>query len=239
MGAMARLPRLIVPGLPHLVSQRAQHGQAMVRDDEDRRALLRLLREAAAQHRVALHAYSVLEGRLDLVATPETANGLSLLMQSVARRHAAGFNRRHARSGGLWEGRFRAAVLDPERWWLPAMLYVEQLGGVAAGERGGEPPRWSSQAHHTGRRIDPLLSVPPPYWTLGNTPFEREDAYRALLEQALTSAQVHAIEHALRGGWALGPPSFQQQVGGAADRPAAPRPRGRPRRAERPAAKPA
>jgi len=87
MGPMARLPRLIVPGLPHLVSQRAQHGQAMVRDDEDRRALLRLLREAAAQHRVALHAYSVLEGRLDLVATPETANGLSLLMQSVARRH--------------------------------------------------------------------------------------------------------------------------------------------------------
>jgi putative transposase len=237
---MARLPRLIVPGLPHLVSQRAQHGQAMVRDDEDRRALLRLLREAAVQQRVALHAYSVLEGRLDLVATPETATALSLLMQSVARRHAAGFNRRHARSGGLWEGRFRTAVLDPERWWLPAMLYVEQLGGGAVpGEPGGEWPRWSSQAHHTGQRVDPLLNVPPPYWTLGNTPFEREAAYRTLLEQALTSAQVQAIEHALRGGWALGPPSFQQQVGGAADRPAAPRPRGRPRRALAPAGRPA
>ena len=239
MAAMARLPRLIVPGLPHLVSQRAQHGQAMVRDDEDRRALLRLLREAAVQHRVALHAYSVLEDRLDLVATPDSATGLSLLMQSVARRHAAAFNRRHARSGGLWEGRFRAAVLDPERWWLPAMLYVEQLGGMAAPEPGGEPARWSSRAHHTGQRVDPLLSVPPPYWTLGNTPFEREAAYQALLEQALTSAQVRAIEQALRGGWALGPPSFQQQVGDEADRPAAPRPRGRPRRALPAVAKPA
>jgi putative transposase len=236
---MARLPRLIVPGLPHLVSQRAQHGQAMVRDDEDRQALLRLLREAAVQQGVALHAYSVLEGRLDLVATPATATALSVLMQSVARRHAAAFNRRHARSGGLWEGRFRAAVLDPERWWLAAMLYVEQLGGVgASGVPGGEvAPRWSSQAHHTGQRVDPVLSVPPPYWALGNTPFEREAAYRNLLEQALTSAQVHAIEHALRGGWALGPPSFQQQVGSGAHRPAAPRPRGRPRRAGPPASK--
>lgn len=238
---MARLPRLVVPGLPHLVSQRAQHGQAMVRDDADREALLRLLREAAAQQRVALHAYSVLEGRLDLVATPATATGLSLLMQSVARRHAAGFNRRHARSGGLWEGRFRAAVLDPERWWLPAMLYVEQLGGVPTpGAPGGEGmARWSSQAHHTGLRVDAQLSVPPPYWALGNTPFEREAAYRGLLEQALTLAQVQAIEHALRGGWALGPPSFQQQVGTGADRPAAPRPRGRPRRPEAASAKPA
>jgi putative transposase len=80
--------------------------------------------------------------------------------------------------------------------------------------------------------------VPPPYWALGNTPFEREAAYRELLEQALAATDVHAIEHALRGGWALGPPAFQQQVGSSADRPAAPRPRGRPRGSRTPAAKP-
>lgn len=229
---MARLPRLIVPGLPHLVSQRAQHGQAMVRDDDDRRALLELLREALGRQGVALHAWSVLEGRLDLVVTPPTAEALSLLMQSVARRHAAGFNRRHARSGGLWEGRFRAAVLDPERWLLPAMLYVELLAGPSAAQAAHAEPAnpWSSRAHHAGGRVDPLLSVPAPYWALGNTPFEREAAYRALLEQGLGPASSHAIEHALRGGWALGPPAFQLQVGSSADRPAAPRPRGRPRR---------
>lgn len=234
---MARLPRLIVPGLPHLVSQRAQHGQAMVRDDDDRRALLQLLREALARQRVALHAYSVLEGRLDLVVTPPAADSLSLMMQSVARRHAAGFNRRHARSGGLWEGRFRAAVLDPQRWLLPAMLYVELLAGPsAAGAAHAEPAdAWSSRAHHAGGRIDPLLTEPASYWALGNTPFEREAAYRALLEQGLAPASSHAIEHALRGGWALGPPVFQQQVGSLADRPAAPRPRGRPRRSAAPA----
>ena len=230
---MARLPRLIVPGLPHLVSQRAQHGQAMVRDDEDRRALLALLREGLARQRVALHAYSLHEGRLDLVATPATAEGLSLLMQSVARRHAAAYNRRHARSGGLWEGRFRAAVLEPERWLLAAMQYVEQAGAPALPGPGGaaSPDPWSSRSHHTGRRVDPLLTEPAPYWSLGNTPVEREAAYRELLEQGLAPAQSTAIEQALRGGWALGSSAFQQQVGLGAARPAAPRPRGRPRRA--------
>ncbi|WP_428420119.1 transposase [Methylibium sp.] len=223
---MARLPRLIVPALPHLVSQRAQHGQVMVHDDVDRRSLMQLLREAASQHRVAVHAYSVLDGRFDLVATPERANGLSLVMQSVARRHASAFNRRHGRTGGLWEGRFRAAVIEPESWLLPCMVYVEQLGREA--HAGTQTLVCSSEAPHRGRGADPLLVHPGAYWALGNTPFEREMAYGELLEHPLLIRQVQVIEAALRGGWALGSVAFATQLTSAGARPAAPRPRGRP-----------
>lgn len=228
---MARLPRLILAGLPHLLSQRAQHGQPMVRDDDDRRALLGLLREAALRHRVALHAYAVLEGRFDLVATPESAEGLSLLMQAVARRHAAAYNRRHGRTGGLWEGRYRAAVLEPEAWLLKAMVYVEHLAARgAAPDEAVSMPAWSSQAAHCGGRADPLLTDPAAYWALGNTPFEREAAYCRRFEQALTSVESATIEQALRGGWVLGSRGFIDRLGAGLERAARPRPPGRPRR---------
>jgi putative transposase len=224
--AMARLPRLIIGNLPHLVSQRAQHGQGMVRDDTDRAGLLRLLREVSIECRVKLYAYAMLEARLDLVACPADAAGLSRMMQAVARRHAAAFNRRHGRIGGLWEGRFRAAVLEPPSWLLHCMVYVEQL--AAAAPFGAIESRWSSEAHHCGLKVDPLLSDPAEYWALGNTPFEREAQYRARREQGLTSIQLARIEAALRGGWVLGSEPFAAALPLTEPRPTAPRPRGRP-----------
>lgn len=220
---MARLPRLIVAGLPHLLSQRAQHGQIMVRDDTDRLGLLRLLAEAARQRGVAIHAYALREHRFDLVATPTEPEGLSTMMQTVARRHAASFNRCHGRQGGLWEGRFRVALLEPESWLLPAMVYVERLPGTAAAG-------WVSRAAHEGRAVAPALTDPPAYWAFGNTPFEREMNYRAYLERSLTSDQMARIEMALRGGWVLGSEGFAGQQAAASGRPASPRRRGRPRR---------
>lgn len=220
---MARLPRLLVAGLPHLLSQRAQHGQAIFRDDDDRLELLGLLTEAARREGVALHAYGLRDARFDLVATPPAAPALSAMMQSVARRHAAAFNRRHGRSGGLWEGRFRAAVVEPERWLLDAMVYAERLPSAPA------LGVWASRAGHAGAAVAPLVVDPPPYWALGNTPFEREVVYQSKLEHALTSSQLAKIEMALRGGWALGSASFAMALAGPEGRPTSPRQRGRPR----------
>lgn len=230
---MARSPRLLVAGLPHLLSQRAQHGQVMVRDDDDRRSLLQLLRETAAQHGVALHAYAVLDRRFDLVATPQQAAGLSRLMQAVARRHASAFNRRYQRTGGLWEGRFRAAVIEPESWLLKCMVYVEQLTPAETSREGGSAlgSAWSSRAGHCGQAADSLLTDPIAYWLLGNTPFEREAAYRALCEHALTSLERNKIEGALRGGGVLARTAFAERLLHSEGRLVRPRPRGRPRKA--------
>lgn len=225
---MARLPRLLVDGLPHLISQRAQHGQTMVRDEPDRVALLQLLREVAAVHHVSLHAWSLLDARLDLVATAADAQHLSLLMQAVARRHAAAFNRRHARRGSLWEGRFRAAVIEPGEWLLRCMVHVDLLDATDA-TTAADSAR-SSRAAHGGEARDALFSAPDAYWALGNTPFEREAAYRLRLQQGLAASQAHAVEASLRGGWPLGSAGFAQKLADTAGRPTVPRPRGRPRR---------
>ena len=227
---MARLPRLLVDGLPHLISLRAQHGQVMLRDEADRQTQLALLREAAALQRVSLHAWSLEDTSLDLVASAAAGPSLSLMMQSVARRHAAAFNRRHDRRGSLWEGRFRASVIEPGAWLLRCMVHVDLL----AGPEGGDPSERnrSSWAAHVGAIREPLFRPPEAYWALGNTPFEREAAFRGLLQQGLSAPQEAALESALRGGWPIGSAGFVEGLALKVGRPTQPRPRGRPRRSQ-------
>ena len=230
---MARLPRLALADLPHLVLQRGLSNGPVFADADDRRTYLGALHEAAANLRVVVHAYALLDDQDRLLLTPPSAEALSQLMQAVGRRYVSAHNRRHGRAGTLWDGRFRATVLDAEPWLLAAAREIEQspqrLGLVA---RACDWP-WSSAGHHLGRHRDPVVSAHPLFWTLGNTPFERELAWQRLLDEPLPVAQQQQIESALLKGWPLGSGAFLANLAGSTDRPLAPRPRGRPPRAPR------
>lgn len=229
---MARLPRLGVAGWPHLVVQRVHDGQLLARDDTDRQALLTALRDAARQHGVAVHAYALCPDHLHLLATPAQEDSLSLTMQALGRRYVAAYNRRHGRQGGLWVGRFRATVLDPAQFLLPAMVFVEQHGVRAGRVQREEDEPWSSARHHLGLGADPLVADHPLFWALGNTPFEREAAWRRRLEEGLTGAQCRQLAEAMHKGWALGEGPQLGALEQLAGRPVRPRPRGRPRKTD-------
>ena len=224
---MSRLPRLALAGHPHLVLQRGVHGQPVFVDDEDHRLFIARLGEAAAACGVAIHAYVLLPGEVQILATPQEANGLGRMMQSVARTYVAAFNRRHGRAGTLWRSRYRATVLEAQALLVTCMRYVESRP-VYAGQPSAVDYPWSSAAHHVGRQASPLVTDHPAYWRLGNTPFEREAAYRALLEQALTAKEMQRIEEAAEKGWALGSERFVQELSQQTPRRLRPLSRGRP-----------
>jgi putative transposase len=227
---MARLPRLVLPGQPHHIIQRGNNRQAIVVDDKDRQHFLAMLRECALTHQVAIHAYVLMDNHVHLLATPQQVEGLSRMMQSLGRRYVGWFNHRHGRSGTLWEGRFRAAVIEGERHLLACARYIE-LNPLRAGMlMDAASFAWSSCAHHLGRRRDPLVTEHPMYWALGNTPFEREAAYRELLEQGLSDEEVEALTASALKGWPLGSAGFLQGLATQVDRPMRPRSRGRPRK---------
>ena len=96
-------------------------------DDEDRRQYLAALQEAARAHGVAVHAYALLDNQVQLLLTPPTEAALSRMMQALGRRYVAAFNRRHGRSGTLWEGRFRAAVVQPGAHALQSLRLIDGL----------------------------------------------------------------------------------------------------------------
>ena len=168
---MARLPRLTLPGYPHHIIQRGNNRQMIFADTQDFATMMALLAENAHKFAVAVHAYVLMDNHFHLLATPATAEALPLMMQAVGRSYVRYFNQRHARSGTLWEGRYRSTLIETERYLLACMVYID-LNPVRAGMV-AQPGawQWSSHAHYLGQRIDKLVTPHALYWALGNTPF--------------------------------------------------------------------
>lgn len=228
---MARLPRLTAPGLPHHLIQRGNNRQSIFIDEADCISYLNEFAELADGHGLAIHAYVLMPNHVHLLVTPVQRETLPRVMQALGRRYVRRFNDRHRRTGTLWEGRYRSTLIETDRYLLACMRYIE-MNPVRAGLV-NEPGhyRWSSHAHHIGLRLDPLITEHAVYWALGNTPFERQVAYRRLFEGGQEAAEVEAIRYATHRGWALGQQAFVESVSHSAGRRAAPRHAGRPRKA--------
>jgi putative transposase len=201
---VARLPRLTIPGFPHHVIQRGNDRRAIFVDDADRERYLSALREIAAPVGLAVHAYVLMPNHVHLLVTPQAAGDVGRVVQSLGRRYVRWFNDRHARTGALFEGRYRSTVVEADRYFLACMRYIE-LNPVRAGlVHGPAEFRWSSHGHHVGRVVDPLINDHPVYWALGNTPFERQAAYRHLFEHEPPDEELATIRRSTHGGWLLG-----------------------------------
>lgn len=225
---MARQPRLVLPGHPHHLIQRGNNRQAIFLDDDDRRKYLGMLRDAAQEHQLAIHAYVLMSNHVHLLATPSTLESFSRTMQSLGRRYVGWFNHRHGRTGTLWEGRFRTSLVDSESYLLACQRYIElnpHRAGLASGLL--DYP-WSSLMHHLGVRQDPLISEHPVFWLLGNTPFAREAAYRQWLEEGIALTEQQRITQALNRNMVLGNDLFIAQLQRTTDRALTRKPRGRP-----------
>jgi putative transposase len=206
---MARLPRLVIPHQPHHVIQRGNDRQLIFRDTDDYIIFLNWLREGAKQFKVAIHAYVLLSNHVHLLASPSDVTGLGRMMQWIGRYYVPYFNRKYKRVGTLWQGRYKATVIESERYFMTCSRYIE-LNPVRAGMVSNPTDYpWSSYAHHTGMKADPIITDHPLYWALGNTPFEREAAYEDLTEQVLTLEEIAMINDATLKGWVLGSEKFQ------------------------------
>jgi len=184
----------------------------MFLDGDDYRRLLEYLGECAQRYGVAIHAYVLMSNHFHLLATPADEQGLPAMMQALGRRYVRVFNNRHGRTGTLWEGRYKATIIESERYLIACMAYIE-LNPLRAGmvAHPADYP-WSSYAHQTGIRHDPLITPHSLYWALGNTPFSREAAYRAVVEAGLGSEQVSNFTQATLKGWALGGDVFVRDL---------------------------
>jgi len=231
---MARPNRLVIPGQAHHVCIEAVSGSDAFVAQQDYELFLDALQRAAVEHRTDVHAHSLTRAQAQLIVTPESRDGLGRMMQALARLYVGGFNRRQRRSGSLWQSRYRAAPVGGGAELLSCMRYVEQ-----APRRFGWVPSlvdypWSSAAHHAGTRVNGFLAAVPAasgYWVLGNTPFEREAAYRVLLETALPRAEIERVESTTLKGWALGSGEFIASLAAETTRRPVALARGRPRKA--------
>lgn len=223
---MARLGRYFVPDQPLHVIQRGNNRGAVFLDDNDFTHYRDWLTAAADEHGVSIHAYVLMTNHVHLLATPSTAESLPAAMQSIGRRYVRYVNARYERTGTLWEGRYRAAPIDSDEYFVTCCRYIE-LNPVRAGMV--EHPRqyrWSSYRAHAEGRQDVLAAYHPVWRRLGRSIEEQQATYRALIREALDPAFVEALRQATNGGWALGGEGFSRAIAKAAHRRARRLPRG-------------
>lgn len=151
---MARPPRIQFPGALYHVTSRGDRREPIFVDNFDRNALLDVLADGLARLDATVLAYCLMGNHYHLVVHTRQAN-LSQLMRHVNGVYTQRFNRRHSLVGHLFQGRFKAILVDRHSYLLEVCRYVD-LNPVRAGLV-GQPAEWtwSSYAAHTGQHVGP------------------------------------------------------------------------------------
>ncbi len=227
---MARQPRFNIADVPQHVVQRGNNRQPIFFADADYARYRDTLATAAKRHACAVHAYVLMPNHVHLLVTPRRPASVSKLMQSLGGRYVRYVNATHGRTGTLWEGRYRASLVDGERYLLACLRYIELNPVRAKMVTGPAEYRWSSHRHHALGEADALITEHPLYDALGPTPEARRAAYRALFEAAIDEGLLSSIRGALNQGRAVAGPLFLAEMESRLQRSLAPAGRGRPRR---------
>ena len=146
---MGRGPRVVVPGMPHHVTQRGNREGDVFRDEWDREAYIGLLVKYAEAHGVAFWAYCLMTNHVHLIVVPEAEQSLPRLVQNAHKAYAEAFNRKYGFRGHLWQARYYSCVMEETHLWA-AVRYVERNPVRAGMAERAEGYPWSSAAAHCG-----------------------------------------------------------------------------------------
>ena len=157
---MARLARVVLPGLPYHVTQRGNRRQPTFFEDDDYALYRDLLSSAARRAGASIWAYCLMPNHVHLIVVPADPDGLRRTFADAYRRYTGSINARHRWTGHLWQGRFGAVAMD-EAHLAAAARYVA-LNPVRARlvDRAADWP-WSSARAHLAGEDDALVEVAP------------------------------------------------------------------------------
>jgi putative transposase len=195
---MARFARVVVPGLPHHVTQRGNRREPIFFEDGDQDIYCDLLAEQTRKAGVEVWAYCLMPNHVHLILVPATADGLGAAMGEAHRRYVSFVNARARWSGHLFQGRFASVALD-EAHLIAAARYVSLNPVRARLAARAEDWAWSSVRAHLKGADDGLVVVRPL--------LDRIDDFKALIAEAPDAdRRFEARMKALRASEATGRP---------------------------------
>lgn len=206
---MARLPRFEILGQPQHVIVRGNNRQIIFVTDADYRFYLEKLIDGCERYGCQVHAYVLMTNHVHLLMTPLEPGAIGKVMQSVGRRFVQYFNYSYRRTGTLWEGRYKASLIDSERYALVCYRYIE-LNPVRAGmvNLPAEYP-WSSYHANALGVQDTVVCPHFSYEALGNNAESRQERYQTLFTEAINDAEIAEIRQTVNKGWPLVSDKFQ------------------------------
>jgi putative transposase len=227
---MARLGRIFLPDQPLHVIQRGNDRRPIFFAPDDYARYRDWLHLASVVNGCAIHAYVMMPNHVHLLVTPRDEDSLPKTMQSLGRRYVRHVNWSYGRSGTMWEGRYRAAMIDTETCFLACSRYIEMNPARSSIVKHPRDYQWSSYRANACGEHDVLITPHAMYRNLGNTDLERQQAYQTLCDAKLDEEFITALRAATNGGWALGRDEFKHGIAQALGRRVGPLPKGRPPR---------
>ena len=232
---MPRHPRLFVPGIPVHIVQRGHYRRPVFIMDEDFSFYLANLVEVKTELAIRLLAYCLMTNHVHLIVVPgENAHDVSQLMRTVAARQTRRVNKLEGRTGTLWEGRYKASLIDSEEYLLACYRYVD-LNPVRAAmvSAPGDYP-WSSFRAHAALGQDAALDAHAVYLELGQSDAERGCAYRRFVARDIDEAELTLIRKAAQRNQLTGGNRFQRAIEARTGRLVSALGQGRPRKSKVP-----
>lgn len=209
---MPRKPRFVIPGVPIHVVQRGRSREPVFYDDADYRVYLGRLKEAADRYHCQIHAYVLMTNHIHILVTPSDTQGITRMMQFIGRHYVPYINHTYGGSGSIWEGRYKANLVQDESYLLTCMRYIELNPVRASMVRTPAQYKWSS-FHRNGRGMEDELVVPHDlYQKLGKSNQIRQLAYKALFKAHIDDIELKDIRNAWQTGTPLGNDYFRQKV---------------------------
>ena len=222
---MSRIARVVTVGLPHHVTQRGNNrGQAFF-DDDDRRFYLWTLAQYRRRCSVDIWGYCLMGNHMHALAVPHEVDSLARCFAGTNLIYTQHVNRKHRRSGRLWQNRFFSCPVDKDEYLWPVLRYIDRNPVRSKMvHRAWEYP-WSSARHHVTGEADPLLNEPD--WFLAEL---RRQKYRSYLRDESEEKAVE-IRRMTATGRPLGGSEFLSVLESHLERVLSVQKRGRPRRA--------
>jgi putative transposase len=228
---MPRHARIVAAGFPMHVILRGIDRTAIFFAEDDYRVFSTTLAALAECESVRVHAYVLMTNHLHLLMTPATDRGPARLMKGLGQRYVQSINRTYHRTGTLFEGRFRSALIETDGYLLACQRYIELNPVRARLVRTPEEYLWSSYRCNALGVADPVIAPHPLYLDLADADEARRSRYRELFADAIPQDTLNALREATNGGFVLGSRRFQQQIATMIGRRTWPGTSGRPRKA--------
>jgi putative transposase len=225
MAIVPRRKHIIVPGVPHHVTQRVAHGELLLERDSAKAVLVSLLAEWAERQGVLVHAFAILNNHFHLSATPPDDGALARMLGSAAQGLSRWLNVSMGDSGPNWQSRFYASPMDPCHA-IAAARYIERNPVAAGLVQRAERWHWSSAAFHSGQGSRPKLLTDSSPVPGGHLP----DEWAGLLAERVPSPVAKSLHGASSVNALLGSDSWIDDLESTTGRRLRPRPRGRPRK---------
>jgi putative transposase len=200
---MPRQARLVAPQVALHIVQRGHNRGPCFAHDTDYLVYLATLAELLPQSSCALHAYCLMTNHVHLLLTPSAPESCGRLMRNLGQRYVQYFNRRHNRSGTLWEGRFRSCLVDSARYVLACYRYIERNPVRAGMVASAAAYPWSSYHGNMGAVQNKLLTPHAELFALSDDDDLRRKAYLQLFDEADDPGFLAAVRDATNGGFAL------------------------------------